>query len=262
MSTTSLPPTSRPRYALCGAPRTRISLSSRTHSSVVEPLVVDVRVRAEDARAGPREQLAELVAERRPGVVGLGLERHPEDADRLALEAAVAPLERRHDVGRQALVDLHRGLAHREVVGRERGELHRVLEQARAGGEARAGQVGGARVVVADRVEDVRVVDAGLVGDHEELVRDGELHVAPRVREQLRELGLLGRRPDRLRRRAAEQRLGPLAGARRVGADDLGQRPELLEGVALGDPLRAEREVDLGSRARSRCWATYAVVPG
>ena len=47
----------------------------------------------------------------------------------------------------------------------------------------------------------------------------------------------------------------------RVGADDLGQRVELLEGMALGDPLRAEREVDLRPRA-SRWRATYSLVPG
>ena len=114
----------------------------------------------------------------------------------LPCEAAVAALQGAHDVGGQPLVDLHRRLAHREVVARERGQLHRVLEQARTGGEARPGQVGGPRVVLADRAQDVGVVHAGLVGDHEELVRDGELHVAPRVREQLRELGLLRGRPD------------------------------------------------------------------
>ena len=124
----------------------------------------------------------------------------------LPREAAVAALERRHDVRGQALVDLHRGLAEREVVGGEGRQLHRVLEQARAGGEARARQVGGARVVLADRAQDVRVVDAGLVGDHEELVRDRELHVAPGVGEQLGELGFLGRRADGLRGERPEQR--------------------------------------------------------
>ena len=52
-------------------------------------------------------------------------------------------------------------------------------------------------------------------------------------------------RPDRLARRAA--RTAPSArspAAVVVRADDLRQRVELLEGVALGDPLRAERDVD------------------
>ena len=47
-----------------------------------------------------------------------------------------------------------------------------------------------------------------------------------------------------LRRRVPEQRLGALAGAVVVGADDLRQRVELLERVALGDALGAERDVD------------------
>ena len=107
-----------------------------------------------------------------------------------------------------------------------------------------ARQVRRARVVLAHGAQHVRVVDAGLVGDREELVRDGELHVAPRVGEQLGELRLLARRAQGLRGEPPEQRLGAVAGRRRVGADDLGQRVELLERVALGDPLGAERDVD------------------
>ena len=82
------------------------------------------------------------------------------------------------------------------------------------------------------------------MGDHEELVRDRELHVPPGVGEQLGQLGFLGRRPDRLAGERAEQRGRSLGRAVVVGADDLGQRVELLERVALGDPLRAERDVD------------------
>ena len=42
---------------------------SSTQSSVHEPVVLDVRVGARTARPGPREELAQLVAERRAGVV-------------------------------------------------------------------------------------------------------------------------------------------------------------------------------------------------
>ena len=112
----------------------------------------------------------------------------------------------RHDVGRHPLVDLHRRLAHREVVARERRQLHRVLEQARTGGEAR-GRAGRRPAGSPARMasQDVRVVHARLVGDHEELVRDGELHVAPGVREELGELGLLGGGPDRSRRQGGRR---------------------------------------------------------
>jgi hypothetical protein len=37
----------------------------------------------------------------------------------------------------------------------------------------------------------------------------------------------------------------PVAHGRVVGADDLGQRPELLQGVPLRDPLGAEGDVDV-----------------
>ena len=130
------------------------------------------------------------------------------------------------------------------MVARERRQLHRVLEQARAGGEARTREIGGPRVVLPDGAQDVRVVDPGLVRDHEELVGDRELHVAPRIGEQLRELGLLRGCPHRRRRERPEQRLGPVPRAILVRPDDLGQRAELLERVPLGDALRAERDVD------------------
>src|SRR6188768_4022342 len=58
-----------------------------------EPVIDDVRIRGQDAGACPRQQLAQLVAERRARIVGLGLEGHPEDAHRLAVEAAVASLQ-------------------------------------------------------------------------------------------------------------------------------------------------------------------------
>ena len=45
----------------------------------------------------------------------------------------------------------------------------------------------------------------------------------------------------------AEQRLGPIGGLIRVGADDLRQRAELLERMALGDPLRAEGDVNVAA---------------
>ena len=67
-----------------------------------------------------------------------------------------ALLEPRDQVERQALVDHHARVTEREVVVVERGELHRVLEQARPGREPGAGQVGGARVVVRRRAARMR----------------------------------------------------------------------------------------------------------
>ena len=206
--------------------------------------------------ARPGEQLAELVAERGPAVVGLRLEGHPQDADGPPAQRPVAPLQGAHDVGRHPLVHLHRRLAHREVVAGEGRELHRVLEEAGSGGEARAREVGGARVVAADRLEDVRVVHAGLVGDHEELVGDGELHVAPGVREELGQLGFPGARPDDLAAEPGEERRGPIADGRR--------RPRPRSGAGSGTPpgrgprrsAPGRRRRRRGGRGRASAWAT------
>src|SRR5437899_8729802 len=53
-----------------------------------ERLVMDIRVGAEDACALESGQLSQLVAERRPWVVRLAFERHPENAHRAAGKGA------------------------------------------------------------------------------------------------------------------------------------------------------------------------------
>ena len=129
-----------------------------------ETRIGNVRVRAQNVGAGPEQQLAQLVAERRADVVRLGLEGHAEQADRATAQAAVSLLHGADHVGGQAFVDLHRRLAEPEVVRREGRELHRVLEQARPGREpGRAGPR--ARVVRPDRPQNVVVVDACVMGD-------------------------------------------------------------------------------------------------
>ena len=112
------------------------------------------------------------------------------------------------------------------------------------------GQVRRAGVVLADGAQHVRVVDAGLVRDHQELVRDRELHVAPRVREELGQLGLLGRRPDGLRGEPAEEGRGARRGGVVVRADDLRQRAGAPRGRGPRRcaPGRTRRRP--GSRAR------------
>ena len=65
----------------------------------------------------------------------------PEDADGQRRRGRML-LELVDDVEGQPLVDQHRRVAEGEVVVVERGELHRVLEQARAGGETGAGRSG------------------------------------------------------------------------------------------------------------------------
>src|SRR6202022_1002561 len=82
-----------------------------------ERLVINKWIGAENTSAFERRELAQLVAQRSAGVVGLALERHPQDAQRAAGKRP-ARVERVADVVGQALVDLHRGLPHREGVSR------------------------------------------------------------------------------------------------------------------------------------------------
>ena len=83
----------------------------------------------------------------------LALNASAEDADGQVREV-VLRLELADDVQRQTLVDQHRRVAEREVVVVERGQLHRVLEQARPGREAGTGHVRGARVVLREALAD------------------------------------------------------------------------------------------------------------
>ena len=80
--------------------------------------------------------------------------------------------------------------------------------------------------------------------DLEELVGDGELHVAPGVGHQLGHLCFLGRRPDDLDVELLEEGGRPLESRVGVDPDHLRERAVLLERVALGDPLWTERHLD------------------
>ena len=124
-------------------------------------------------------------------------------------------------VQRQALVDRHRRVAEREVVVVERGQLHRVLEQARPGGEPGAGHVRRPRVVLGQARADPLEVEAAVVGHHVELVGRRELDVAPGVGEQLGQLGLLGRQLDDRVGQPREQRRRPAPGPAGCGPDTI-----------------------------------------
>src|SRR5215469_8903431 len=108
-------------------------------------------------------------------------------------------------------------------------------------------QIDGTGIVVPDGVEHVVVVDARAMSHLEKLVGDRELHVAPGVREELGELGLPRARAHDLDVQAAEELAGPFEGRVRDAPDQLRERADLLERVALGHPLRAEG--DVGAKA-------------
>ena len=97
-----------------------------------------IRIRGENPLGRHQEGFLELVAERRARVVDLRFERHAEQADGETLEIVLLP-HVLHDVERQAFIDDDRGLPECEIVPRESGKLHRVLEQARSRGETGPG---------------------------------------------------------------------------------------------------------------------------
>ena len=81
MSTTGTV-TSRSRYIACGVPITRRSASRSTRVEVDEVGIDgDVRIVGEHRARLELEDALQLVAQARADVVGLGLERHAEDAD-------------------------------------------------------------------------------------------------------------------------------------------------------------------------------------
>ncbi len=180
----------------------------------------DVRVRGEDVARLELKNPLEFVGQAGPDVVRSPLEGHAKDADRHLpqIEPSLKPVEQ---VQGQPLVNGHGRMPEGEVVVVERGELHRVLEQARPGGEPRTRHVRCARVVLDEALPDALEVEAAVIGHHVELVRRRELDVPPHVREQLGELRFLWRQLDDAGRQHGEEFRRPLQAAHGAGRDDL-----------------------------------------
>ncbi len=195
-----------------------------------------------------RQRLLEFVAQRGAGIVDVGLERHTEQAD-LHVRQLVAPREVVADVQHQPFVDQHGGVAQAKLVLCEGRQLHGVLHQAGASGEARRGDAARARIVVAHGVVDAPIVDACGLGDLIELVRGRELDIAIGIVEQLRELSLPRRDPHQLRGDRGKQLGRGLLRLGRRAADDLRHVPELLDAIALNDALRTEGELEVAAHA-------------
>ena len=134
-------------------------------------------------------------------------------------------------------------MTEREAVLIEGGDLHRVLEEAGSRPETGPGHVRRTRVLVRDRVADALEVEAEVIGDHEELIGGRKLDVPPGVGEELGQLRLLRNELDDLRSEDPEELRRPLDRPGLAARDDLRQRAQLLERVALGDALRAEDDV-------------------
>ncbi len=98
-----------------------------------------------------------------------------------------------------------------------------------------------------DRVIELVEVETALLGDHEELVRDRELEVAPGIRHELDELGLEGLQADDLRGDRGEDFVGRLESVLVEGGNDLGERLDLVQRLPFGHAFRAERDLQTGS---------------
>ena len=84
--------------------------------------------------------------------------------------------------------------------------------------------------------------------EHEELIRDRELHVPPGVREELRDFGLARAHAHRAWLKPLEETRGAVCRDVVVGADDLGQAAQLLERMAFENSLGAHRDIDALAR--------------
>ena len=100
-----------------------------------------------------------------------------------------------------------------------------------------------------DPLADPFVVKAEVVRHHVELVGQGELQISVSVGEELGQLGFFGEQLDRL----VHQHLEELASSRHRGRvacrNDLRELEQLAESLALGDALRAERNVQFEAEA-------------
>ena len=113
-----------------------------------------------------------------------------------------------------------------------------------------------------DRCPDPLVVEAEVVGHHEELVGRGELDVAPGVREELGQLGLFGLHPDHLRRQSCRRVLGSVDRRSTGGSTRSAGVRRVRSSPSLGDPLRAEGDVDRTCRASATVALDQGCGPG
>src|SRR5208283_2915900 len=135
------------------------------------------------------EQFPQLEGKRLPWVVIVGLERHPENADRLVLQR-MAFLQSLHNAVRQPLVDQHRRMPKKKTVVTVCGQLHRVLEQTRPRRKTRRGKTLSPRILICYGIVNPVEIKSLLDRDLIKLVRDRELYIAPHVGEDLRQLRL------------------------------------------------------------------------
>ena len=177
-----------------------------------------------------------------PQVVGIRLEREPEDRDRLAAQLAEMLLELRDQAALLQLVHLDHGREQLEVVARIARELlergHVLAEAAPAPTHAGAQEMRAEPMVQADAARHVHDVRADELAHVRDLVDEADPRRQEGVRRELDELGRGDVRADDLRLDAAVELDDALAVVARERADDDAVRAhEVRDRAALGQEL-------------------------
>src|ERR1700733_12336342 len=89
-------------------------------------------------------------------------------------------------------------MAEKEIVAGKCRELQGVFQKAGSGSKTGLGETLHAWVAVGDRAVDALKIEAVGFGEHIKLVGDGEIHIAPAVREQLGQLCFKGGELDQI----------------------------------------------------------------
>ena len=221
-------------------------------------LLLGDRVVGAHARAGALQPRRQHERRRLAHVVGVRLEREPEQRDLLADERAEVLLQLRDHAPLLQLVDLDHGVEQLEVVARVAGELLQRGDILREAGTAEADprlqELGADAVVQAHAAGHLDDVRAGLLADVRDLVDERDLRREERVRGELDHLRRLHVGAHDRRRQRRVERLDGVAGPVVVVADhDAVGRHEVLDRRALLEELRAgdvaEALALLGERA-------------
>jgi len=201
--------------------------------------VADMRVAAEYLGGLEFQDLLELVGQGITRVVTIALERHAQDPHHPFPQGMTGLEFVYYEIG-QAFIDQHGGMPQEEIVVIEGGQLHGVLEKTRPRGQTRPHESLGTGVVVAHGMVDTVKVQVVLLGDHVELVGNGELDIAPYIGEKLGQFRFQGIQNQDLVGEMPEQG-GCLGNRFRIeSAHDLGQFGQFTQGLAFRDSFRTE----------------------
>ena len=117
-----------------------------------------------------------------------------------------------------------------------------------SGGKTGARKTAHPGIFARDRVMNAIEIQAVGFSQHVELVGDGEVQVSPTVGEQLGQLGFQWLQFDDRGCDGEEQIAGAADRGRLKAGDDLRQLDQFLHGIAFGDALRTEGQVNVAAQ--------------